>query len=270
VDRSNAYSPEDRRSGAPVEYVFTLGDKAFALEHTVIEAFGGQLWADIAFADFVAPIVEALDHHLAPPGSFHAFFAIHPTKEITSKDVSKTQSAIIAWIRANAATLHNECPEQPSKAQRPYGYTNARKETIHGVDILLQRRTGWWMPDKAKARLLVARFAPSNHEELRRERLKEAMNKKLPKLSHWKSNGARSILILENRDVALSNHMNIFEAAEQALMGRTDGPDEIWLVDVAIEEEWTVWCLLRDAIPFPDEDTSTRYYEFRPGDLTDV
>ena len=43
------------------------------------------------------------------------------------------------------------------------------------------------------------------------------------------------MLLLENRDLSLSNHVVILEAAEEALKGRRDAPDEIWLVDTTIE-----------------------------------
>ena len=42
------------------------------------------------------------------------------------------------------------------------------------------------------------------------------------------------MLLLENRDLSLSNHVVILEAAEEALKGRRDAPDEIWLVDTTI------------------------------------
>jgi hypothetical protein len=76
--------------------------------------------------------------------------------------------------------------------------------------------------------------------------------------------------VLENGDIFLSNHVAVLEAAEHALKGRSDQPDEVWLVDTTIETEWTVWCLIRDSLPFPDEDTSVRFREFKPRDLTEV
>lgn len=82
------------------------------------------------------------------------------------------------------------------------------------------------------------------------------MNKKLPKLERWRDRGARSVLVLENGDMILSNHVVILEAAERALEGRSDQPDEVWLVDTTIETEWTVWCLIRDYASFPDDDAS--------------
>jgi hypothetical protein len=72
------------------------------------------------------------------------------------------------------------------------------------------------------------------------------MHKKLPKLQACKDAGVRTILVLENGDMALSNHWAIYEAAKAALAGRADRPDEVWLVDTTIPKEWTAWCLIRD------------------------
>ncbi len=96
------------------------------------------------------------------------------------------------------------------------------------------------------------------------------MAKKLPKLKSWKDIEARSLLVLENCDLSLSNHVVILEAAEEALKGRGDAPDEIWLVDTAIETEWTVWRLMSDGVSFPDEETAFRYRDFNPEDLFNV
>jgi len=85
----------------------------------------------------------------------------------------------------------------------------------------------------------------------------------------WKDKGARSILVLENGDFILSNHIVILEAVEHGLVGRDDPPDEVWLVYTTIETEWTVLCLIRDGVSFPDDET-VRFQEFNPADLTKV
>jgi hypothetical protein len=100
--------------------------------------------------------------------------------------------------------------------------------------------------------------------------MRTAMAKKLPKLHSWKNSGARSVLVLENRDLSLSDHVIVLEAAEDALKGRPDAPDEIWLVDTTITAEWTVWCLMRDGVSSPHEETAFRYRDFNPDDLVDV
>ena len=48
--RANAYSPEDRGAPAPVEYVFDLSGVQYAIEHTIVEAFTGQISQPPGFA----------------------------------------------------------------------------------------------------------------------------------------------------------------------------------------------------------------------------
>jgi hypothetical protein len=62
--------------------------------------------------------------------------------------------------------------------------------------------------------------------------------------------------------VALSNQVVIRVAAEKALSGRSDVPDEIWLDDRTIGNEWTTICLMRDGGTFPDDNADVRYYEY--------
>ena len=79
-----------------------------------------------------------------------------------------------------------------------------------------------------------------------------------------------SILILENGDIALTNHVVVAEAVEKLVRDRADRPDQIWLVDTVIENEWTVLCLMREGVLFPDEDSPTRFRNFNPPVLDDV
>jgi hypothetical protein len=268
--RTNAYSPEDRKASAPVEYVFDLGGIKYAIEHTIVEAFAGQIHTGVNFESFIDPIVAALDHHMPPPGRFDLVCAINPSSRKKPRDIAAAQRAIIDWVNETAAELHDECPEQPSRSRKPGGFRNSRKATVAGIELTLQRETIWSEPAIAHGRLFISRFAPRDHETLRAERIARAMAKKLPKLKIWKDGGARSVLVLENRDISLSNHVAILEAAEAALAGRNDQPDELWLVDTAINSEWTAWCLIRDGVSFPDEDTQHRYWDFKPANLEAV
>ncbi|UPK00029.1 hypothetical protein [Bradyrhizobium sp. 172] len=268
--RANATSPEDNRVGPPVEYVFELTGETYALEHTVVEAFVRQIHKDVDFDAFAAPIARALDRQMPSPGSYRLTFAIHPSKGLKPKRIAQVQAAIVAWVRASAAAMHAECPEVPTRGRRPHGHESVRRATVEGVDLHLHREIGWSLPEAAYGRVFCGRFAPPSYETLRVERMRAALAKKLPKLQSWKDSGARSVLVLENRDRSLSNHVVILEAAEEALEARDDAPDEIWLVDTTIRTEWTVWCLMRDGLSFPDEETPFRFREFRPEDLVHV
>jgi hypothetical protein len=109
--RANARSPEDDRVGPPVEYVFDLAGRTYALEHTVVEAFDGQIHKDIDFAAFIAPIEHALDHHMLSPGSYRLTFAIQPSRGFKPKRIAEVQAAIIVWVREAAAAMPG-CPEE--------------------------------------------------------------------------------------------------------------------------------------------------------------
>lgn len=270
VNRTNAYSPEDQGAAAPVEYAFDLGGMQYAIEHTIVEAFAGQIHTGVDFGSFIEPIIAALDHHMVPPGRFVLLFSIDPSRGMNAREIAAAQRAIIAWVEEKAGELHAECPVQPSRSRKPGGFRNGRKATVAGVDLRLQRETHWAEPEAVHGRIVVSRFAPQDYEALRAERMKKAMTKKLPKLKAWKDAGARSVLLLENGDIALSNHVVVLEAAETALAERVDGPDELWLVDTTIEAEWTAWCLMRDGVSFPDDETAHRYGDFKAADLDAV
>jgi hypothetical protein len=268
--RANATSPEDERVGPPVEYLFDLDGHTHALEHTVIEAFEGQIHKDVDFDAFVEPIAAALDHRMPSPGSFRLTCSIHPSRGLKPKRIGEVQAAIVDWVRSAAAAMHAECSAIPTRNRRPHGHQSIRRETVEGVGVHLHREIGWSLPEVVHGRIFCSRFAPPDYETLRVERIRAAFAKKLPKLQRWKDAGARSVLVLENRDLSLSNHVVILEAAEEALKDATIPPDELWLVDTAIGKEWTVWCLIRDGRSFPDEETPFRYRDFNPDDLVDV
>ena len=79
--RSNARSPEDDKIGPPVEYVFELGSDAYALEHTVVEAFEGQIQTGVDFSAFIAPILGALIIIYLRPALITSPFRFTPAEE---------------------------------------------------------------------------------------------------------------------------------------------------------------------------------------------
>jgi hypothetical protein len=268
--RTDPHSPEDLGAEAQVEYTFDLAGMRHSMEHTIIEAFAEQIRTNVDFQAFVAPIITALDGHMPPPGRFDLVFDIDPSRGLKARSIRGVQRDIIAWVIASAAELHAECAVEPSREHKPFGVKGVRTGSPAGIKLTLTREVVWSLPKVAHRRLFVIRSAPKNYEKLRRERLNLAMQKKLPKLLACKEAGARTILILENGDMALSNHWVIYESAEAALAGRADRPDEVWLVDTTIDKEWTAWCLIRDGQGFPDDETAHRFWNFDPLELQAV
>jgi hypothetical protein len=68
--------------------------------------------------------------------------------------------------------------------------------------------------------------------------------------------------------MAISNHWVISEKLEIALEGRSDVPDEVWLVDAALSVFWIAICLRRDGARFPYDDAPVRHWEFNSSELS--
>jgi len=92
--RTGAHSPEDLGAEAQVEYMFDLACVRHAVEHTIVEAFAGQIRTNVDFQAFVAPIIAALDHNMPPPGRFNLVFDIDPSKGLKLRHIQEAQRAI--------------------------------------------------------------------------------------------------------------------------------------------------------------------------------
>jgi hypothetical protein len=269
VKRSGARTPEKDGQGAPVEYRFDLGEKNYALEHTIVEAFDFQIRSDVHFNALVNPIINAVDDTLPKPGVYYVTFPLDATDRVRRNESSTFQTAVVDWVRNAAGRLYAR-QMQMADGER-YGKEFALRETPPGVtfDLHMSRLLFRNIPPKANGRLMISRFAPKHREELRGTRMQRALDTKCPKLRQCKEEGARSILILESKDLALTNHIVVGDTVRALLNGRDNVPDEIFLVDTCLDD-WAVWSLYRDGAFWPDEATPTRYREVSPKTLDTV
>lgn len=261
--RSDAYSPEDAAQGrSEIDYVFQLGNIKFAFEHTVIEAFHGQLEADAHFKRFIEPIEAALDYQLPSTGYFVLLFPINPTSRMSPSEVVALQNNVVGWVKSAAKELSDEVAAasfpirrrrmQPTRSMPDYDITLSFNEDLLGI---------------MGSRLMASRMAPRNYNQLRVDRIKRAVDDKLPKLAKWKRELAQTVLVLENRDMALTNHWEISASLELALQSRSDVPDEVWLVDGVHASQWTTICLRKADVIFPHDDAPVRYRHFKESEL---
>ena len=106
-----------------------------------------------------------------------------------------------------------------------------------------------WMP-----------VAPANLEQQRAARLKTASERKSPKLAKWKrDSGARTVLVLEDDDLWLTNHFRVADALVPAEGSTPDAPDEVFLVSTGMGQTWRVVCLrgpgVVDGEPMPHTES---------------
>jgi hypothetical protein len=68
-------------------------------------------------------------------------------------------------------------------------------------------------------------------ESLRSDRIRKACVDKFPKLATWKSShNARTVLVLEDNDIQLTNEMVVTDAYLKVALTRDDRPDETYVL----------------------------------------
>jgi hypothetical protein len=259
LKRANAFYPEENAKGrSAVDYAFDLGNEKYRFEHTVVEAFDGQLRMDEQFSKFIGPVEAALDYQLPKNAYFSLWFSIDPASGMKPKAVSQLQAEIIAWVKITANELVAEAAQTPRRSRR------SPRRTMPGSNVALELHED--LLACMGGRLMAGRVAPRKYDELRIARVKQAVDRKLPKLADCRP--ASTVLVLENRDGALSNHWLISDCVEEAIQGRSDKPDEIWLVDAVHLRFWVVVCLHKGGTRFPYENAPVRHWEFDPAGLS--
>jgi hypothetical protein len=268
--RASTRVPERDRVGPPVEYRFDLGNQHYALEHTMVEPFENEMQTGTHFVDFIRPIQDEIGQTLPRPGTYSAVFPLNPSAGMKPKERAQAQRLSIGWIRAKAQILYDRKPEMGVHDRYGEDFRIREKPPGLAFEIALSRSLFREIPPKGDGRLFISRFAPQNYEGLRKDRIKRALDDKCPKLDECKAEGATTVLILENRDISLTNHGLVANVIEELAASRDDLPDEIFYVDTLIEDRWTVWSLYRNGAIWPDEETPVRYHVFKPSLLSEV
>ena len=95
---------------------------------------------------------------------------------------------------------------------------------------------------KDDSRIILYTDIEGDPEELRRERVRRALDAKCPKLATWAGDECTSVLILEANDLQLSNVFVVYGAVAPVLAERSDQPDIVVLVETD-GHPWSGWIL---------------------------
>ena len=86
------------------------------------------------------------------------------------------------------------------------------------------------------AGLLFGRFAPD--DQTLPDRLREQLDRKIEKLSPYKSQNKTTILLVESDDIALMDDAIMWDGLKSAYPdGLPQGLDQIWFADTSISEK---------------------------------
>jgi hypothetical protein len=220
--RSDLIFPEKTHSVGPVELVCTVGTQRYAFEHTRIEPFAGHIQLEAEAKRHFQPITGRVASQLPADSRFELEVPAGAMLGLNDRAVRPIQDALVQWILATAPNLPKA---RPGRYVLPI-----QKITPRGVPFAVSLHR--WPREGFPYPFIIRHSVTGDVEAGRRDRLEAAYNRKIPKLLQWKASGARTILILEEDDIFLTNHFNVADALAQVEASRTDRPDEVYLLSV--------------------------------------
>lgn len=266
--RNDGRSPDDLNDPDPlrrVDYVCTVGNTLYAFEHTGIEPFANQIELEVHNRRLFEPIQERFDHR-PDRELWELHFPVEASAGLRGAQIDRIRDLLIAWIETNArsrpvALLYNRYA------------TPSLGETLTGVPFPFSLHRGsldrplFPTENPLYGRFMLKPFVLGDLERSRTARLEKACEDKFPKLATWKRHdGAKTVLVLEENDLSLTNHQLVADAWVAAEAARSDAADEIFLVSTAIPDKWWVTCLRRAGMTYYDD--GERFHEVDPATLT--
>ncbi|WP_316234491.1 hypothetical protein [Bradyrhizobium sp. SZCCHNR1020] len=254
--------PEKENHQHPVELTFKLGNQLYALEHTLIEPFDGHVRMEAQTEKLFAPITNVLKDSLGTDALYQLNLPINALNGRKPAELLAIQQAIIGWVKETAPTI----PKRPFPDYKGNG-VGPVKPTGVPFDLVLMR----YEPPIVPGKHFEIRHLVDDIEKQRSVRMQAAINKKFPKLAAWKaSDGAKTILVLEQNDIQLTNASNVTDTYVPLAKARIDRPDETYLVASCMgPPAWWMWPILigdRSYYDFARSD-ETSYWEFDPDTL---
>jgi hypothetical protein len=243
-----------------VEIRCRIRGTVYALEHTLVDPYPDKRRDDREFLGVMGELERSLSRStgLRTDGSYHLYVESHAFRGRRRPQIPLIQEGIRAWVLANAHRL-----EPPA-----IGHTQELSAGPPSVPVRVRLQFTLW-PGWGGL-LLTGRMAPPDLPRERRERLSAALLKKGPKLHAEHTACARTVLILEDDDVALSNPIEIGAALHAELAKLNYSIEEVYLVDTKLLDRWQVWRMKQGANLWPTRLENPELWEFPPAQLNDL
>jgi hypothetical protein len=240
----DAHPQADRR----IELTFEVGSTLYAMEHTGIEPFRDFMRMNGGSVRLYDPIVQAASARLPEHECVHLQMPHRALFGLSTKDLRKVQDALVCFAVDTA-------PSVPLRSYADY-IGDLGPVTPPGVSfpVTLFR----FHAPNTPYRFMIKHLLTGDTNAMRAERIRQACDDKFPKLAAWKAdNRARTILILEDNDIQLTNQSIVTESFLPIANARDDRPDETYML-TTYGDTWYAWPILIDGVSF--FDLSERYH----------
>ena len=251
--------PEREHHEAPIEVAFEVNGQLFAMEHSTIEPFKGhthlQATGDVA----IRPVSEAVAGRLPPTEDFELHMPSGALAGLGKRRLNEVQRLLADWIIRTSPTL----PVASMGRRLPVIAT-----AILGVpfEVKLYRMVGLVRPGHLQIVNVV-----ENVEVQREARIGAMLEKKLPKLNHWKQHhAAQTILVLEQDDLQLTNVHLVTNALLKAEAAQSNIADQVYLVSTMISPWWVHWVRVGKVSYFDLTHPDDRGWEVDPANLDPI
>lgn len=250
----------DTPASRGVEIRCKIQGAVYALEHTLVDPYPDKRGDDQHFLEVMGELESSLSRNgrLRSDGSYHLYVESHAFRGKRRSEIPTIRKGISAWIIANAHRL-----DPPA-----IGHTQQLTAGPPSVPVRLRLQFTRWPASGGV--LLTGRLAPHDLPWQRRERIRTALTKKGPKLHAEHTAGARTVLILEDDDSALSNPIDIGAALHAELAELNYSIDEVYLVDTKLPDCWQIWRMKHGAKIWPTRSDNPAFWEISPTQLNDI
>ena len=270
TQRADIHVPDRAdRTEKRVDLCVGLGANRYVLEHTRIDPFEEAVTIGEDFSDFVTPITEHLSRVLPGP-ALHILLLPQDHRfdcggRGTSKRIAKARDDVVEWVSDEAPRLY----QQALTDGLYFRHVSAVREIPNLYPVHLNCTLTGPPSETVTGVFGVSRTTDYDLEEQRFERLRRALADKCPKLQRCKERGARTVLILEDYDIANSNSIVVREALNRVAEERTDPPDEIYLVETKVNT-WHIWPMNSAAVECFPRDFDIECKEIESTGLDDL
>ena len=272
--RTDIHHPERDGFGPPVDMRLKLGAQEYAIEHTRIESFEGQIETGVVAKQIIGYIKKNIPDSFPSLAYYELQFPINVSVPKGKAKRDRALNGLVEWICANEIVLRERNSDRIIPVYNPHMADESIQGTPEGFDCVFEL-LHWPIAELIRRRpgTLAFRFiTPDDLEGPRKDRLRQAFSKKCPKLQACKKEGARTVLVLESGDDGLVNFEFRGNLLPSLLAECTNAPDEIFLVET-FADLWWVWLIKRDDGYWPDTgmpELGAFYYDPDQSDLPGI